>query len=86
VMRVRLWLFVHGVTSVWAACSNEEVVFRREIRGHMPFTFASVLSTHEHINEPVHGSPVKSKTTGDANEDTFVGTALGINDNVSDDS
>ena len=44
---------IHGVASIWSAHPYKQIVFTREVAGHVPLTFAAVLTTYDSVNESV---------------------------------
>jgi hypothetical protein len=47
----RVWLFVHRMTRVWPADTYEHVIFWCEVRGNLPFAFAAVRASNDHVDK-----------------------------------
>jgi len=72
----RLWLRIDLVACVRAAHTDQEVVFWRNVPDDVSLSFASELTSYQHVDQRVAGSWVKAKKSCGPNKDGLFAAAI----------
>src|SRR6266446_814058 len=81
-----VWLgnFVHRVARIRASHPYQVVVLRCQICRDMAFSFAAILPSNQHVNEPLNASAIEAEPGCCPDEHVGSRILLGIYDNVGD--